>query len=361
MSWLLSTQAAREMAELVLRAAGASEATASVVAEHLVTSESMGLASHGLLRLPQYVGEIEAGEIDPSRWPAVDELSPSRAQMSGERCFGQVAGMVASEWVAKACCVADVCVLTARDIGHTGRIGAYVERVARSGAVGIAFCSGPPSGQRVAPFGGLDGRLATNPIAYAFPTTGDPVTADFSTSVVPEGKVRAAKIRGATVVAGALQDADGNPSTDPGVLYGSPPGTLLPLGGPDVGYKGTALAILVEVMATLLAGDRVTDATRVGNDLCLVGVSLPPESQAAASELVAHLKSARPAKSVDAVLVPGELEHLQATGKAHLSMDDETWSAIVQAASRYGVDGQLRAIVGTTTATPNGPTNRRGL
>lgn len=359
MSKLLSTQTAREIADLVLRSAGASAATASVVSDHLVTSESMGLASHGLLRISQYVSEIEAGEIDPTRWPAIEESSPVRARMSGARCFGQVAGVVASQWVAQACSVTDVCVLTARDVGHTGRIGAYAERIARSGAIGIAFCSGPPSGQRVAPFGALDGRLATNPIAYAFPTTSNPVTADFSTSVVPEGKVRAAKIRGANVVAGALQDADGKPTTDPGVLYGSPPGTLLPLGGPDVGYKGTALAILVEVMATLLSGDTVTDATRVGNNLCLLGVSLPPEFPAAASELVAHLKSARPTKSVTAVLVPGELEELRAVGTPHLSIDDETWSTIVQVASRYGVDEQLNAIAGTT-ATSNGPAKQRG-
>ena len=337
----LSTEEANQAAHLVLTAAGASEEVSAIVAEHLVTSELQGLASHGLLRLPQYVAESESGELDPSRWPTLDVLSPTRANIDGKRCFGQVAGMVASEWATKAASSAGVCVVTARDIGHTGRIGAYVESLARSGAAAVAFSSGPPSGQRVAPFGAVEGRLSTNPIAYAFPTETDPVVADFSTSVVPEGKARAALQRGEPVVAGALQDADGAPSTEPQVLYERPPGTLLPLGGPMVGYKGTALALLVELMATILAGDRVTDSTRIGNNLCLVGISLPDGARAAASELVGYVKSARPSPGGQAVLVPGEREQLHAAQAKGVSVPGATWSAIKEVAARYGVERQL--------------------
>ena len=345
MPTFLGIEEAREVASAVLSSAGASEQTSSIVAEHLVISEVQGLASHGLLRLPQYVSEIESGEIDPACWPVLDELSPARATIEGGRCFGQVAGVVASEWAARASSSVGACVVTARDIGHTGRIGAYVESIARSGAVGLAFSSGPPSGQRVAPFGAVEGRLSTNPIAYAFPTEADPVVADFSTSVIPEGKARAAKQRGEAVAPGALQDAEGNPSTDPEVLYRSPPGTLLPLGGPTVGYKGTALALLVEVMATILAGDRATDRTRIGNNLCLVGISLPNGAQGAASELVAHLKSAKAASGTAAVLIPGEREHLHAAEAREVSLPDATWSAIKEVAARYGSERQLAALV----------------
>lgn len=350
MTTLLSAMEATSVAELLLRGAGATDQTAPVVAEHLVTSELQGLASHGLLRLPQYVAEIESGEIDPACWPALEEVSPARAKIEGGRCFGQVAGTVASKWVTSACSSVGVCLITVRDVGHTGRIGAYVESVARSGAIGLAFSSGPPSGQRVAPFGGVEGRLSTNPIAYALPTEGDPIVADFSTSVIPEGKARAAKQRGEAVVPGALQDACGNPSTDPEVLYRSPPGTLLPLGGPAAGYKGTALAILVEAMATLLTGDRVTDSTRIGNNLCLVGISLPEEARGTTSEFIAHLKSARPLDGASGVLVPGEPERLHAARARGVSLPGATWSSIREVAAHYGVQRQLDAVVARSSS-----------
>lgn len=343
MATFLGTQEATEAARLVLSGAGATAEVSRIVAEHLVTSEVQGLASHGLLRLPQYVAEIESGELDPRGWPALAELSPATAKIEGKRCFGQVAGVVASEWAGEAALSVGPCMVTARDIGHTGRIGAYVESIACSGAVGMAFSSGPPSGQRVAPFGAVEGRLATNPIAYAFPTEAGPVVADFSTSVIPEGKARDARQRGEHVVPGALQDAEGNPTTDPQVLYQRPTGTLLPLGGPAVGYKGTALAVLVEVMATIMAGDRVTDSTRTGNNLCLVGFPLPSGARDAASELVAHLKSAK-AASAKVVLVPGEREQLRAAQAKEVSLPDATWSAIKEVAARYGAEGQLDAL-----------------
>src|SRR5439155_989554 len=90
----------------------------------------------------------------------------------------------------------------------------------------------------VATFGGIDGRLATNPIAFAIPNGPTPVVADFSTSAMPEGKLRVARNVGGRLPPGVLQDPFGNATDDPGVLYGKPRGTLLPLGGPTFGHKG---------------------------------------------------------------------------------------------------------------------------
>ena len=91
--------------------------------------------------------------------------------------------------------------------------------------VGLVVCSGPRSGHWVAPFGGLAGRLATNPIAYAFPRSGEPpVVADFSTSVAPEGVIRSLRNRGLPAPEGSLRDAAGQPTSDPAALYETPPG-----------------------------------------------------------------------------------------------------------------------------------------
>ena len=119
----------------------------------------------------------------------------------------------------------------------------------------------------------------------------------------------------------------------------------MPLGGPIVSYKGTALAVLVEVMATVLAGDRATDRSRIGNSLCLVGISLHSGARAAASELVAHLESAKAASGTGVVLGPGEREQRHVAPAREVSLPDATWRAIKEVAAHYGVERQLAALV----------------
>src|SRR5262249_62146040 len=124
-------------------------------------------------------------------------------------------------------------------------LGAYVQQAAECGLIAIATCNSPIAGHFVIPWGGKQGRLATNPIAYAVPTGGDPILADFATSVAPEGKVRWYRNAGLPLPPGRIQDADGVPSTDPDAFYGPARGGLLPLGGP-VGSQASALGLLRE-------------------------------------------------------------------------------------------------------------------
>ena len=258
---LLDRDAAESFATALFRAAGGTEVTSLVVARHLVESDRRGVPSHGLLRVTQYLAEIAAGEIDPTALPSRERASGARVWLDGNRCFGPVAGSAAVDEAVVVTASAGVGVVTVRHTGHAGRIGDYVERAARSGLVAVAYCSGPPSGHRVAPFGATEGRLSTNPIAFAFPTKSEPIVADFSTSAVPEGVVRRLHELGLPVPEGAVQDPAGRPTTDADVLYSTPPGTILPLGGSRFGHKGFALGLLVEVLATLLAGDEPADAS----------------------------------------------------------------------------------------------------
>jgi LDH2 family malate/lactate/ureidoglycolate dehydrogenase len=227
-------------------------------------------------------------------------------------------------------------VVTVRDTGHAGRIGAYVESLARSGSLAIAFCSGPRSGHWVAPFGGVEGRLATNPIAYAFPAGDDPIVADFSTSSVPEGVVRRRRELGQGLPGDALQDAEGIPCDDPNVLYAQPRGTILPLGGPFFGHKGFALGLLVEAMATLLTGDETPDADRFGNNLAIVAVAVDEAFAARADQLAAYIRSARPANPDRPVLMPGDLERAAAR-VGGVRVDMPTWDALAALAKGRGV------------------------
>jgi LDH2 family malate/lactate/ureidoglycolate dehydrogenase len=333
----ISPEAAADLGTRLLIAYGATSAHATVVVNHLVESSLFGLHSHGVIRLPQYVEEVLRGEIDPKANPTISESNGGRIKVNGNRCFGQVGGTFAVQAALEAAAPHGVSLVTVRDVGHAGRIGAYTGAIASRGYLGVAFCSGPLAGHRVAPFGGREGRLATNPISYAFPTTGAPVVADFATSATTEGQIRSLKNRGAAAPAGVLRDAEGNPTLDPNALYVDPPGALQPLGGKDFGHKGTAMGILSEVMATLLAGDRVMDPHRIGNNLALIAVQLDPGFPSRGDQLSGYVRSALPLIADRPVLMPGDRENLTSASALDIPFDAQTWDRIHELASAKDV------------------------
>ena len=220
-----------------------------------------------------------------------------------------------------------------RHLGHTGRIGAYSEALAQAGLIGLTVCNGPPSGHWVAPFGGLDGRLSTNPIAMAWPVEGEsPVVADFSTASAPEGVIRVLRERGAEAPEGCLRDAEGRPSRDPNVLYAVPRGAIQPLGG-ALGYRGTALALFVEVLTTLLNGDVVDDRSRQGTDMTLLAVAPQSGFGQLARGLSDHIRASPALDPAKPVLMPGDRERA-ADADAPLRVDGPTWAALARAADR---------------------------
>jgi LDH2 family malate/lactate/ureidoglycolate dehydrogenase len=222
-------------------------------------------------------------------------------------------------------------------MGHTGRIGAYAEAIAAAGMVGVAVCSGPRTGHFVAPFGGLDGRLATNPIAYAYPSAdGAPVVADFSTSVAPEGVIRSLLHRGLKAPPGALRDAEGRPTDDPAALYATPRGAIQPLGG-ATGYRGTALGLLVDVLAALLAGDDADDPARTGSNLAMLAIATGDGFAGRAARMGRYLRASRPIDPARPVLLPGEREQHAAAAAGAIAVDGPTWAAIAAAAQASGI------------------------
>lgn len=323
----------------VLVAAGASPANASIVAEHLVDSDAAGLPSHGVTRLTQYVAEIRRGEINPAATPRVTQVGGAIVAIDGGMGFGQVAGQVAVDQVAAAAEPNGIAFVTVHRAGHAGRIGAYVEALAARGLVAIAYCSGPRSGHFVAPFGGREGRLATNPIAYAFPTGGFPIVADFATSAAPEGVIRLLRDLGRDAPQGALRDSVGQLTSDPAALYAHPPGAIQPIGGELQGHKGTALAILVELLGTLCVGEEPGDPARTGNNLAIIALVVDSGFPSRAERFADYVRSATPIEPQRPVMMPGDREFAsrRAAATTGVPVDAVVFRALNKCASELAV------------------------
>jgi hydroxycarboxylate dehydrogenase B len=338
--------AIRELSVRLFLSVGATQANADIVTDHLVEASLMGLHSHGLIRLPEYLDRIAttgaggpppAGLIDPAATPVVERREGSVAILDGRNGFGQVVGRAAAELVIELADAAGSAVVSARRMAHLGRLGAYVEPIARAGLVGLAFCSAPRSAHLVAPFGGLDGRLSTNPIAYALPSTGDPIVADFATSAAAEGVIRYRRNTGQRLAEGVLRNAAGEPTTDPNDLYTEPGGTIQPFGGELSGHKGSALGILVEAMATLMAGEDVLGHGRLGNDLTLIAIRPPPRFPALMDGFSGYVRSSRPVDPAAPVMMPGDRELARLRAARRVTIDEQTWRQIAAIAALRGV------------------------
>ena len=333
----LAAGAATELARSIFVAHGASDRNARIVAEHLVTCDLMGVSSHGLNRVVQYTGEIADGLLHPTAVPTVRRLGPTRLLIDGGSGFGQVACSVAVDVAVETVAAHGTAFVAVRNTQHTGRLGAYTEALARAGNLAMAFGSGAARFHRVPPFGGSEGRMSTNPISWAAPTATEPLVADFATTSVPEGKIRLWRDTGREVPPDALCDAAGRMSSDPEDLYGDPPGFLLPLGGERYGHKGSALAMLAEMMATVLAGDAIDDTGSRGQNLALLAIRGGEDLAERVGDTVRYLRSSAPRDPTRPVLMPGEIEQNAAAGATSVELGQASWRRLAGVAAAAGV------------------------
>jgi uncharacterized oxidoreductase len=330
----------------VFTALGVPGDDAELVAVELIRAELMGIQSHGLVRVMQYATDLRSGLARPG---AAAEVVGGEGSLAVVDCgwnLGIVAAHRALDVAVDRCRDTGMAVVVTRNCNHVGRLGSYAERAARSGFVCIATAAIPTIGHFVVPWGGAEGRLGTNPFAYGFPTESEPIVADFATSVIPEGKIRTARMNNDTLPPDAVLDAEGRVTTDPEAFYGPPRGTLLPFGGP-VGYKGYALALLAELLGGVLAGTEVDGEKRPVNGLFLLLLDparlLPAgTAEELAAKVVDYMHSARTAPGGGPVLVPGELELTElarrTSGECWIDVDDGVWTLLTETARSAGVE-----------------------
>ena len=321
---------------------------ALTVAELLTEANLTGHDSHGLIRIPQYLEMVEQGRITTDAEVEIAQENRLTAVVDGHWGFGQVTMSRAVEVGLDKAGQNGLTAVTVRHANHIGRLGSYVDRIAREGLIGLLFVNavGTPA-FRMAPWGGTEPRLVTDPLAFGIPSpSGNPIVLDMTTTVVAEGKVRLRRNRGEQTPDGWLLDAEGRPTNDPNLLYGDPPGSILPLGGATAGHKGYGLNVAMGMLGGILSGTgTIAEDQRMSNGVLLILLDVEEfmpmdEFFQEAERFYAHVKSSPPAAGFDEILLPGEIEEKTRRQRSEggIFVEEETWLQVLEWGRKLGIN-----------------------
>ncbi len=244
-----------DLAKKTLLANGCDEETASILADLIMKAERDGSLSHGLFRLPAYVAGLKSGKINGKARPEIKKISPSVIKVLGNNCLAPMVLNKGLPELIKAAKENGVAVLAINNSHHMAAMWPETEAVAEAGLVAFACTSYKPA---VAPAGATKPLFGTNPISFAWPRPGkNPVVYDMATASMAMGEVQVAKREGHKVPLGTGLNKEGKETTDPGEIADG--GVLLPFGG----YKGSGIAMMVELLAGALVGDNFSFETAV--------------------------------------------------------------------------------------------------
>jgi (2R)-3-sulfolactate dehydrogenase (NADP+) len=217
------------------------------VARALVAAEADGLKGHGLSRVPSYAAQAKAGKVDGLAVPEIERPRPGATMIDARNGFAYPALDAAVALLPAMATEAGIACAAIRRSHHCGAAGHPVERLAEQGLIAMMFANTPAA---IAPWGGSIATFGTNPIAFACPLPArPPVVIDLALSKVARGNILAAKQKGERIPQGWALDAAGQPTTEPEAALA---GTMLPMGD----AKGTALALMVELLAAGLTGSK---------------------------------------------------------------------------------------------------------
>jgi uncharacterized oxidoreductase len=337
-----------EICQALFVAAGTPAPEAETVVRHCIAANLAGHDSHGVIQVPTYIERIKVGHIVPGApWKIVQE-TPTTTVVDGHWGFGYVVNERAMKLTIEKAQTSMVAAATVFRQGHIGRLASYTLMAAQAGMIGLITADSGRSPKAVAPFGGREARLGTNPISIAVPSDLDgPLYVDMATSAVAAGKIALAVARKAEVPPGWIIDSEGRQTTDP--TKHRTGGALLPLGGTE-GYKGTGLAMMVEVLCGLLTGLGFgVEPSGRHNDGCFMAVfkveAFRPLAQfkREVGEFARYIKATPLAEGFSEIYYPGELEHRKERDRRAngIEVEDATWNKLRALADGYGLAGKL--------------------
>jgi len=317
---------------------------AAIASTAVVASNLRGIDSHGIQLIPFYIDALLAGEMDAKADGHVISESGSCLLFDGENALGQ--------WVAHTCCghairiakAQGIAMVISRESNHFGAAAWWAQKMRDAGQIGIVMCNASPI---VPPWQGKQGRLGTNPICMSVP---GPWLLDMATTTVAAGRIFKAFINGQEEVPqGWAFDSEGVPTTNTERAY---KGMLMPLGG----YKGSGLAMMVEILCSVLSGGAMANelggirfrGKKVRNSQMFMAIDIArfmPVEQftARVEELVGLMKSTPPAPGYDEVLVAGDPEWRTEAERLRdgIPITDGNWDSLCKTAEKVGVKPPL--------------------
>ncbi len=325
----------------IMAGGGSRDEEARTIARRLVDSNLVGHDSHGVLRVPKYLEWVREGWLRPNEAPTVVFDSDALAIVDGNRGFGQVVGEYATRLGIAKATKSGIAMIGLRNCGHLGRLGDWADMAAEAGQVSLHFLN-TSGAQRVAPFGGSDRRLSTNPLAVGVPRVGQPpIILDITTSTVAEGKLMVALNKGEHVPAGWIVDRDGRPTTDPKDFYDG--GALLTIGA----HKGSGLSIITDLLAGAITTGRSSDPddTVLRNNMLSIFIApavYDRDNHVAqeATRFVDYVLASPPATPGQPVQAPGDVERATRTRRLAegVPLDERTLADLNDAARSVGLD-----------------------
>jgi hydroxycarboxylate dehydrogenase B len=317
------------------------------VAESLVDANLCGHDSHGVIRVMQYLDALADGRLQPGAAFTVMKETAAVLVVDGNRGLGQVQAHRLLDRLIPRAQALGLAAGTLKHCGHIGRLGEYAEKAAKEKMAFIATVNNHGFGRGVAPPGGIETRIGTNPLCIGAPTEHEPAILDIGTSVVAEGKVRVCFNKGQETPPGWLLDAQGKPTTDPGVLYKEPRGSILPLGGTQA-YKGFGIGLLLDMFAGGFSGAPCSTPGAPNLSANAVFFLVLDISQFAGAEhflhetttLAQNIRDCPKAEGVEDIMLPGDPERRSKAArlKSGIPLDDGTWGQLTALAQKLGVD-----------------------
>jgi LDH2 family malate/lactate/ureidoglycolate dehydrogenase len=329
----------------VLTAVGVSTRDAETTANRLIEGDARGQRAHGLARLPAYARRIEAGGIDPRATPTILRDSLVVALVDGHNALGPVVMTFAAETAISKARQHGLSWIGVKGSNHAGASGVYVQRLTDAGLIGIY--AAVANSNQMAPWGGTDKLLGTNPLAIGLPRRGHPpVILDMATTTASFARIRQAIAAGMPISPNWLIDNSGHAVTDPARVDDA---TLTPVGG----YKGYGLSLIIALLAGALngapIGSRLVDhyadnatPTNTGHLLIALDPDLLDDKdsfQDAVDAQIDEIRNSTRIPGVDRILVPGDRSAaVQASAAARgLELDDTLQQELRRLGDRLGV------------------------
>ena len=343
------------IATAILFHAGRNQTAAERVSSRLVSANVTGHDSHGVGMIPAYVDGIRSGQLLPNAEIEIVNDKGPFLLIDGGRGFGHVIAEQAMEVAIERAKASHFSVLSLRNSFHLGRLGDWGEMAARSGFTRIIYANVQSERPLVAPHGGSDARFVTNPYCTAIPATEKhPMfILDMATSTIAMGKARVANLSGKQVPEGSVIDPQGNPTTDPSVMFQEPAGSLTPFGQ----HKGFGLALLGDILGGAFSGGGAYLPEREVPDRIInnmMAILIDPNVFGEAKEFgidvdkyIDWVKASPPAPGFDAVLMPGDPERLCTMDrlKNGIPLDAGTTEQLITTAKSVNVPKEIITIL----------------